>query len=176
MYPFFRLAGELLSNRKAPAFSIGDTHVSAFRVWPWDIDPFRELNNGRIMTLLDLGRSGTLQRLGVLQLLKELGWYGTVAGSTVRYRKRITVFQRLQLRTRIVGWDDRFVYFDQALWRNSECCAHAVVRVAVAGGKGIVPTTEVAKAVGFPPESSDLPAWIKAWANAETLRPWPPEF
>ncbi|MEO0915672.1 MAG: acyl-CoA thioesterase, partial [Pseudomonadota bacterium] len=98
MYPFFRLGGELLSNRQAPPLEIGKTHVGAFRIWPWDIDPFLELNNGRVLTLMDLGRFGTLQRLGVPERLKKLGWYGTVAGSTVRYRRRITVFQKLELR------------------------------------------------------------------------------
>lgn len=176
MYPYLRLFGELLSNLRVPRLDLGETHVSMFRIWPWDIDPFFELNNGRVLTLMDLGRFGTLQRLGVPQRLKELGWYGTVAGSTVRYRRRITVFQKLELRTRIVGWDERFIYFEQAIWRRSECCAHAMIRVALTEGKGIVPTSKVAAAFGFPADSPEMPTWVLAWAEAETQRPWPPQF
>ncbi len=176
MYPFLRLAKELVSNRARPELSLGDTHVSHVRVWPLDIDPFMELNNGRILTVMDLGRFGTLQRMSVPRLLKDNGWYGTVAGSVVRYRRRVTVFQKLEIRTRILGWDARFIYFEQALWRKGECCAHAVVRIAVTGGKGIVPTSVIAEAFGFPQESPPLPDWVADWAAAETARPWPPEF
>jgi len=176
MYPFVRMAKELFQNRNAPVLALGDTHVSDIFIWPWDIDPFMELNNGRVLTLLDLGRFGLLQRLKVPRLLKDNGWYGTVAGSVVRYRRRITVFQRLELRTRILGWDARFIYIEQALWRKSECCAHAVVRIAISGGNGIIPTEEIAHAFEFPPESPELPSWVSAWAEAETNRTWPPEF
>lgn len=176
MYPFLQMAKELYLNRNRPMPSLGETHVTQVRIWPWDIDPFLELNNGRVLTLMDLGRFGIFQRLGVPRLLKVHGWYGAVAGSTVRYRRRITVLQKLELRTRVLGWDARFIYFEQAFWRGDECCAHAVLRVAVTGGRGIVPTDEIAQAFGFPTESPDLPDWVKAWAEAEQARPWPPEF
>lgn len=176
MYPFIRLAKELLRNRTRPNLALGEVHVARLHVMPWDIDPFRELNNGRVLTLMDLGRFGSLQRLGIPRLLQENGWYGAVAGSTVRYRRRITVFQKLELRTRIIGWDDRFIYFEQAFWRGAECCVHAVLRIAVTGGRGIVPTQVIAKAFGFPHESPPMPLWVLQWAAAEQSRPWPPEF
>lgn len=175
MYPLIRMAGEVNRNRGPRAIALGEDHVTPVTVWPWDIDVFLDLNNGRVLTLFDLGRIGLFKRLGILPKLKEKGWYGTVAGTAIRYRKRITVFQRLELRTRIAGWDDRFIYFEQAFWRNGECCAHAVLRTAITGGKGIVPTAEVAEAVDLPRESPALPAWMAAWAEAEALRPWPPE-
>lgn len=174
MYPFLRLGRELIRNRRRGPLALGEVHVTDVRVWPLDIDVFRELNNGRILTLMDLGRIGMLQRLGMPARLKENGWYGTVAGSAVRYRRRVTVFQKLEIRTRILGWDDRFTYFDQGLWRNGECCAHAVIRVAIASRDGIVPTAKAVEAFGFPAESPALPGWIAAWAGAETARPWPP--
>ncbi len=176
MYPFVRMAFELSRHRKSDRLTLGETHVTPIRIWPWDIDPFMELNNGRQLTLMDLGRFGTLQRLSVPRLLRENGWWGAVAGSTVRYRRRITVFQKLQLRSRILGWDDRFIYFEQALWRKDECCAHAVIRIAVTGGKGIVPTPQIAKAFDFPSESPVMPDWVQAWARAEQIRTWPPAF
>ena len=174
MYPVVRLARQILINRNAAPLKLADVHTTYLRAWPLDLDVFLELNNGRILTLMDLGRFGYFVRNGLTRKLKEKGWYGTVAGSAVRYRRRITVFQRLELRTRVLGWDDRFTYFDQSFWRGDECCAHAVIRTAITSGKGIVPSDQVAAALGYAPESPELPEWVKHWDGAERQRPWPP--
>ena len=175
MYPFMRLTKEVAVNRYRPPLAMGDVHVTHLRAWPLDIDPFFDLNNGRILTLMDLGRMGYFVRSGILKVLRKKGWYGTVAGSVVRYRKRITVMQKLELRTRALGWDDRFIYFDQAFWRGDDCCAHAVIRTAITTGKGFVPTSDVARALSYDPVSPPLPVWVRAWDAAEKDRPWPPQ-
>lgn len=174
MYPFIRLIKELFLARRAAPLGLDGVHVAHIRAWPWDIDMFGDLNNGRILTLMDLGRMGAFVRLGILRTLKERGWYGTVAGSAIRYRRRITMFQRLELRTRVIGWDARFTYFDQQFWRGDECCVQAIIRTAIADGTGIVPTDQVAEAMGFGTKSPDLPDWVAAWDGAEQQRPWPP--
>lgn len=174
MYPLFRLIGTIVKNRKASGICLSDTHFERVRIWPWDIDMFMELNNGRLLTLMDLGRMGYFLRNGIPGKLKEKGWYGTVAGTAVRYRRRITMFQVLELQTRVLGWDDRFTYFDQTFWRGEECCAQAIIRTAISNGKGIVPSAEVAEHLGYPKESPPLPDWVQAWAEAEAQRPWPP--
>lgn len=175
MYPVIRLAKQILINRKAGPIALNDTHRAWLRAWPWDIDVFLDLNNGRLLTLMDLGRMGYFTRMGVISKLRENGWYGTVAGSVIRYRRRITVMQKLELRTRVLGWDARFTYFDQSFWRGDECCVHAVIRTAITSGAGIVPSDQVAVAFGFGTESPPLPDWVKAWDAAERQRPWPPE-
>ena len=175
MYPFARLAKEIVLNRRRGPIALGATHVTHLRAWPIDIDPFLDLNNGRILTLMDLGRFGYFVRMGILKTLKARGWYGTVAGSAVRYRRRITAMQKLELRTKLIGWDDRFIYFDQAFWKGEECCAQAVIRTAITTGRGFVPAGEVATSMGFDAKSPPLPDWIIAWDSAETDRPWPPE-
>ena len=174
MYPLIRTALTLVQNRNTPPIGMDEVHITHTRIWPWDLDIFLELNNGRVLTLMDLGRLGYFARNDIPKKLKEKGWFGTVAGSSVRYQRRITVMQKLELRTRLLGWDDRFTYFDQSFWRGSECCAQAVVRTAITSGRGIVPTIEVADALGYPSESPPLPDWVTAWADAERQRTWPP--
>ena len=56
MYPLIRLAKEYLIARKAPPLTPLGTHVSYHRCWPLDIDLYMAMNNGRILTILDLGR------------------------------------------------------------------------------------------------------------------------
>lgn len=176
MYPIFRLMLEVRRARKVPEMKIGETHVTRITCMPWDIDYQLEMNNGRILTLFDIGRVAMFERLGVIKRMAALKWYGTVAGSTIRYRRRITLFQKLELRTRIIGADERFTYIEQAFWRaDGECCAHAVVRTAITTGKGIIPTREVSEKLELEYDELPLPDWVVAWDASEQQRPWPPD-
>ena len=65
------------------------THVSYHRCWPWDIDLWMELNNGRTLTFYDLGRIPLARRTGLVELLRKQRWGLTMAGASVRYRARI---------------------------------------------------------------------------------------
>ena len=70
MYPVIRMAKEFWVNRRAPTLTFGEFHVSHHRCWPWDLDLWLELNNGRALTLYDLGRLVLFKRTGLLSLLK----------------------------------------------------------------------------------------------------------
>lgn len=173
MYPVIRMLKELAVHRGAPPLVGSEEHVSHHLCWPWDIDIWLELNNGRTLTLFDLGRVVLLQRLGAVRVLAREGWAGTVAGASIRYRARVRMFDRLTIRSRVTGYDARFVYVEQSMWRGGTCTSHALVRIAVTSRRGIVPTDEVRAALGAP-LSPPLPDWIAAWSTADALRPWPP--
>ena len=100
MYPFLRLIKEVLKFRKAPKLGFGNVHVSHHMCMPWDLDPWIELNNGRTLTLYDLGRIPLAARSGLLNVLKERGWGMTMAGACVRYRRRIRMFERIEMHSR----------------------------------------------------------------------------
>ena len=53
MYPFIRMAKELFVNKSAQNLSVGEIHESFHICWPWDLDFWFELNNGRALTLYD---------------------------------------------------------------------------------------------------------------------------
>ena len=95
MYPFIRLAKELIKYRNAPALGTWDVHVSHHRIWPWDLDMMSELNNGRTLSIFDLGRIPFAMRAGLFRALRRNKWGLTVAGSIVRYRKRLTNLENM---------------------------------------------------------------------------------
>ncbi|HDR27837.1 acyl-CoA thioesterase [Rhodovulum sp.] len=174
MYPFLRLAKEFYVHRNAPPLPLTGTHVSHHMCWPWDLDLWMELNNGRTLTLLDLGRLPLAKRVGLIGALRERGWGLTMAGVTVRYRRRVRMFDRFEIRSRCVGWDARFIYIEQGMWRGEECCNHALYRSAVTDANGIVAPARVMEAMGLDATSPPLPGWVDAWIAAEAHRPWPP--
>lgn len=174
MYPFLRLAAEAVRYRNAPPLALTASHVSRVTCWPWDLDPWRVLNNGRTLTLYDLGRIPMAARTGLVAAVRRNGWGITVAGNTTRYRRRVLAFDRLTIHSRCIGWDARFLYIEQSMWREGDCTSHILIRSAVTSGRGIVPTAEVLAAMGHAAESPSLPGWVEAWIAAEAARPWPP--
>ncbi|OCX65813.1 thioeseterase [Thioclava sp. SK-1] len=176
MYPYIRLLKAALRAKSQPSLKVLDTHISHHICWPWDIDPWQELNNGRILTLFDLGRVPLALRTGLQSVLARRGWGIVVAGNTTRYRKRVTMFQRFAMRSRCIGWDDRWIYMEQSMWRNDVCTSHILIRGAVTSKAGIVAPANVMAEMGLERPSPALPDWVQAWVAADALRPWPPEM
>ena len=175
MYPLIRLAKELVVHRNATPLPPLGVHVSYHRCWPQDIDVFMEMNNGRILTILDLGRTVLGKRVGLMRALKANGWGLTMAGASVRYRKRIRPFVKFKIVSRAVGWDDRFIYIDQSIWIKGECAAQALYRSAVTDENGIVGPQRVFDYLGKDNIRPPLPEWAERWIGADAVRPWPPE-
>ncbi|MEM0978057.1 MAG: thioesterase family protein [Pseudomonadota bacterium] len=175
MYPFIRLSISLLHARGQPKTSFDDVYESHHRVMPWDMDLFGELNNGLTLTLLDLNRLPFGQQTGWNRCLLNNGWAMTMAGVSVRYRKRIRMFEKVRITCRSAGRDDRFFYLVQTIWSGKTAATNAVYRCAVTNKKGLVPTQDVAVAMGAPDWAPELPAWVRAWIDAEAERTWPPE-
>lgn len=175
MYPLIRFGLGLSKSRKQAPLGIFDPHVSQHRCLPWDIDPWMELNNGRTLTLYDLGRIPLGQRTGLHRVLRSNGWGMTVAGSAVRYRRRIRNLARFSMVSRMLGWDARFFYLDQSMWLGGDCAGQVLIRSAVTSDKGIVDPGLVAQQLGHAGPSPDLPDWVQAWTRAEAERPWPPD-
>jgi len=175
MYPFIRMAYQLWKGRNLPALGPFDTHVSEHLCLPWDLDMWNELNNGRTLTLYDLGRIPLAQRAGLVDMLRRERWALTMAGCSVRYRKRVKAFDRVTMKSRLVGWDARFMYLEQSMWRpDGTCTSHVLYRSAVTDKNGIVPMDQVLRAIQFVGEPPAPPAWVTAWIEAEAQRPWPP--
>jgi acyl-CoA thioesterase FadM len=173
MYPLIRFAMAVWRTRRKDVIGPFDTHADRLTCLPWDIDPWRELNNGRALTLYDLPRSNHALRTGLWEVLQREGWGYAVAGVSVRYRQRVRMFQRLTVTARLIGWDDRFMYLEQGMWRGDTCTSQMLLRAAITGPDGIVPTARVAAAWGMD-GSPPLPEWVTDWCAAEAKRPWPP--
>jgi acyl-CoA thioesterase FadM len=175
MYPYVRLIKEVIKFRRAAPMPFGEKHVSHYLCWPWDLDPWMELNNGRTLTLYDLGRIPLIRRSGLDVAMRDQRWGMTMAGACVRYRRRIRAFEPVEMHSRALCWDNKFIYVEQSMWkRNGECANHIVYRAAIVDQNGIVDPDKVAKVLGFDGPAPQIPEWIQSWSIAESQRPWPP--
>src|SRR6056297_3435987 len=126
MYPVLRLIWQMFKHRNDPQLALTGTHVSRHMCMPWDIDLWMELNNGRTLTLFDLGRIPLAQRVGLIPALKDNKWGLLVAGASVRYRRRIKEFEVIEMLSRAVWWYDKFIYIEQSMLKTSGECANHI--------------------------------------------------
>lgn len=175
MYPLLRFARVLRDARRAGPLGPDATDEISLLCYPWDVDVFIELNNGRALTLYDLGRFHFSARVGLVGLLRRNKWQFAVAGASIRYRYRVKAFDRITMRTRVAGVEGRWIYMEQSMWVRGRAVSGLLVRTAVTDASGAVSAARVAEALGKPDWAPALAGWGQAWAAADGQRPWPPE-
>ena len=171
MYPYFRLAKIVLGAKFGRPLKIDETGRLSMIVWPGDIDFYPEMNNGRHMTLMDLGRIDLAIRTGLFSIAISNRWSFAVAGASLRYRYRLRPFRRFELLTELLGHDGRWFYFFQKTRRGHRICSSALIRAGVTSPKGIIPAEKVLDKMGHGHWNRDLPEWVKSWIKADDLRP-----
>jgi len=160
----------LLFAVKRPRFSPLLTEFRLrFRVWPNDLDTNGHMNNGRYLTLLDLGRFDLLLRIGAAGPALKKKWYPVLGACQVRFRKPLNLWQTFEMTTRIAGWDEKWVYLEQRMTRQGKPVMHAYLKGVFVGFGKSVAITELLKLMGNEQPSPPLPPAFTAWLAAERL-------
>ena len=156
----------LVGRRRSPVPTLGPCHTP-FRVLPTDLDVLRHVNNGVYLSMMDLARVDLMTRAGIAGKVRKRGWYPVVVAATIHFRRSLTVFQRFEIETRVLAWDERAFLVEQRFLRETELIAHALVRARFLSrtGERVVPADVLALAGS--PLMPQLPAeWATRW-NAE---------
>lgn len=146
-----------------------DECVTPFRALPTDIDFLLHVNNGRYFSLTDVARTDLLVRSKTMQRFYQHKFYPVVASEMIRFKKSINFWQRFSIFTKIIGWDDKFLFFRHIFKRGDTIYALALIKVCFlpVKGTGIIPSTQVLSYFDLKLQSPVLPQWIKSWQDAE---------
>jgi acyl-CoA thioesterase FadM len=168
---FFRLMKVLLGNLwRAPLDLLGESIVE-FRVLPNDLDVNLHMNNGRYLTLMDLGRFDLVFGMGMLRHMIRRSWRPVAASATIRFRRSLRPFQKFRIRTSLACWDEQWVYFQQRFESEGKVVAQGFVRALLRGGAGNVPTERILEVMGQEVPSPSMPESITLWRESETRAP-----
>ena len=144
----FRFSYQVICSIFAKPLSINEEDLVNMRVWPNDLDINIHLNNGRYLSIMDLGRTRLSIRTGLFKLAKKLGWgYGVVGGSTIIYLKSIAPFQKFQLRTKLAGHFNGWFYIEQRFEAKGKLIAAALVKVTFLKKKKRISAEEIIEAL-----------------------------
>ena len=178
MYPFIRYATTIahaaLQVKKGNTLEFDDVSEIILRCRLTDIDNFLEMNNGRVLTLYDLGRTDFAVRTGLGKQLLKQRWGLVVAGSTIQYRKRIRAFQKVTMKTQIVGFDARWIYIEQSMWVKGKPCSSSLLRTGVTESGKVVATERVLAALGREDWQLQPEPWVQEWIEGDKNHRWPP--
>lgn len=141
-----------------------------FRVLPTDLDVYGHMNNGRYLSISDIGRFDLLKRSGLWRVLSKRGWYPVVASSTISYRKSLEPWQRFTVESRFLGVNSRDVYLEQRFVVAGEVYARLFIRgrfLMKSGGH--VPMDELIALLGGRHIPATVPDWLIAWGADAAL-------
>lgn len=94
--------------------------VTQWRVMPGDVDVFGHMNNSRYQVVMDLGRIDYLRRCGLFRPFVRHRLSAPVGGVQIAYRSSLKPFERYEMHTRLVWWDERWFYFRHDFCRPGE--------------------------------------------------------
>ena len=161
---YLRLLWLLWHMRGMATRGLFDESRLSFRVLPNDLDLNLHMNNGRYLTFMDLGRVHLLAQNGLLAHIRRKRWMPVLAAAEITYLRSLNPFDRFDLVTRVMAWDEKYVYMEQLFERNGELCAHAYVKGLFLSRGERVPNAEVVAVIGYREAPPAMPEALQQWA------------
>jgi acyl-CoA thioesterase FadM len=149
--------------------ALDDTSRVQLRVLPNDLDLNLHMNNGRYLTVMDLGRIDFLIRAGSPRLFLRNRWQPLIGGTIIRYRFGLRAFQRFEVATRILCWDEKWFYFEQRVENSQGVAAIALSKALVHDRTGTVSPDAVLRSVGIAADRPDPALSVSRWLAAEDM-------
>ncbi|UYQ76895.1 thioesterase family protein [Glutamicibacter sp. JL.03c] len=170
MHMIFRILMVFLNSKKATRLSMFDTSSVTMRATLTDIDFAGHINNGMYFSIFDLGRFDLMFRSGVWDVMRKNKWTPVVQTETITFRKSVRLGTKFTQETRLLGLDDKCIYFEQRIVVNGEIYARAYIATRMTSKKGAVSNEEILAAVGLDvPEDRVVPEWLHQWREQGAL-------
>ena len=175
MPPWLRTLKVLIHAWRRRPLSPLEESVIHLRVWPNDLDPNLHLTNGRYFALMDLGRMDLAVRCGLGRILVRKRWKPMVASVHIRFRRPLPPWSRFELRTRLVGWDAKWLFLEHTFTLKGHIMTRALIKGVVSSPQGLVPPSRMgellAPGLETPMDPEQLSRW---WVMEEPSPPAPP--
>lgn len=149
-----------------------DEAAVRFTVLPTDCDLNFHMSAGRYLSFMDVGRVELIGRMRIFRKVIGRGWRPINAGTVIRFRRSVLPFQRFTVRSRVLSWDEKWIYFEHVIERDGQLCAIANARGLFRGPKGNVAPHELLELAGMSQDTQPppLPEFVRRWRDAEEAR------
>ncbi len=136
-------------------------------VMPNDLDIYGHVNNGRYLSIMDLGRLQLMAATGLLKLIQQNKWAPLLGSVKIHFLKPLKVFQSFTLTTQTVYWDEKWIYLEQKIQRQDKLCAVALLKILFIDKQGKIEPEKILNLLPNPPAKPAIPFAIKNWMDAE---------
>jgi acyl-CoA thioesterase FadM len=170
MLLLFRFLLTMLKSRFRSRIGPLDESVVRFTALPHDCDLNFHLNAGRYVSFMDVARIELIGRVRFIGPMLRRGWRPVAGGAVLRFRRSVLPFQRFDIRSRVVGWDEKWIYVEHIVEKDGEFCAIGHMRTVIRSKDGTIPPSEVLAAMNLNLPSPPLPEFVAKWRDAEDGR------
>lgn len=169
MVGFWRTLYILLTYRWRGSIGLFETSRLTLRVTPGEIDFNFHMNNGRYFSAADMGRLDWGLRSQLWRRALRHGWRPVAGDSNARFSRSLEPLSQYELRTRLLGWNDKWLFCEHRFVRHQQVHATVVVRYLFLSARGKVPPAVVLEKAGHGTQSPALPEYVVRWHEAQEL-------
>lgn len=163
---WFRLIFVLVSSFNKSRILLLDKCSMRFTVLPSDLDLNFHLTNAGYYAIADLGRIDFVVRTGLASAALRMRGRPIIGDSMAKFRKDLRPFQRFELETQLLGWDDKWAFIEHRFCRKGRVVGVVLARCLFANSEGAMPPKDILTAAECWQESPQIPAWVRAWSLA----------
>ncbi len=128
---------------------IGDPTLISMRVLPTDLDLLWHVNNGVYFSFMDFGRWDMVFRTGLYKLSTQNKIYAVVAGENIKFKKSLKLWDKFQIETQNIGFDDKYFFVRQKFLLKNEVMAIGLVKIRfLKKGGGTISPHEIMEKLG----------------------------
>ncbi len=163
----FRLLIIIIESFFRPRLHPLSESVLNLRVLPNDLDLNFHMNNGRYLSVMDLGRLDLLIRTDLAKALVQHRWQPLVGAVNMRYKQSLMPLKKYRLRTKVIGWDEKWFYIEQRFECGNRVIAVALVKALFRGKKRNITPEETLKLIHVNIDPPKMPERILRWLSME---------
>lgn len=149
--------------------SVEGTSRISIHVWPGDLDLNLHMNNGRYLSLCDLGKVDMMIRTGLGRLAFSKKWQPIVGGCIIRFRFPLRPFERVNVVTRVLCWDEKWFYALHQIESRRGVAALALAKTTVRSRESVISPSDVLAQLGLTDASPPLPEPVTRWIATEEI-------
>ena len=117
---------------------------------------------------MDLARFNFIIRNKMFIHFKKNKIYAVAASEMIRFKKSLQLFQRFEIVTYLLGWDQKFFYFAHYFVSNNETYALSIVKGCfMRKTEGALSPHKVLPLFGHHGDSPPIPEWVNNWQQAD---------
>ncbi|MES2739359.1 MAG: thioesterase family protein [Pseudomonadota bacterium] len=162
----FRMLWMFITVRWRGAAGLFDTTRLRMMVLPNDLDFNGHVNNGRYLTLADVARMDFVVRTGCARVALRLRAHPVVGDALAKFRRDLRPFQRYQIETRLLAWDEKWVFVEHRFVRRKRVLGVVLMRGVFVAPAGPLTPTALLAAMGETRASPPLPEWVRQWSQS----------
>jgi acyl-CoA thioesterase FadM len=139
-----------------------------FRVWVTDVD-FSIMNNTAMLAITELGRWDLAVRTGFLNYARKNRLYLPLASISSQFIRPLRRFQKFQLNTQLIYWDEKWIYISHSISRKGKMVAVALAKCAVKKGRELIPFERIINDLKWKMKPKNRPEMIDRFERGESL-------